>query len=383
MRTINDVDTERKLEVLLQDVKERSDYKQDFLTSTNNLQFRANRSAEAGFHDRPMIIAEANGGIPTQKLLVNDVCLDQITTDAGLSTKDGRRLSNEYPREYEKLINAIWDKEPKNKLLRTYENHTEYNQARAWLSDKFKVFDHETMVESIYQPLVESDADWEITSGAVTDMRMYMQFKSRRSVAEPAVGDLMALGLNVSNSETGHGSVNISQMIFTLVCLNGMQTGNSLNKVRRPHLGRRNENDGMLAILKADTIEAQNQALRYEIRDVMAHMSDKKTFEEAIERMTTAHGRTIESPANEAVERLGQVLNLTKNETKSVLDGLINTLQQPGYVGSVGVSQATLVNAVTAVQHTVVADEKNNWQKLGGKVLELPRTQWEYIARAA
>ena len=64
-----------------------------------------------------MIIAEANGGIPTQKLLVNDVCLDQITTDAGLSTKDGRRLSNEYPREYEKLINAIWDKEPKNKLL--------------------------------------------------------------------------------------------------------------------------------------------------------------------------------------------------------------------------------------------------------------------------
>ena len=172
-------------------------------------------------------------------------------------------------------------------------------------------------------------------------------------------------------------------MIFTLVCLNGMQTGNSLNKVRRPHLGRRNENDGMLAILKADTIEAQNQALRYEIRDVMTHMSDEKTFEEAIERMTTAHGRTIESPANEAVERLGQVLNLTKNETKSVPDGLLNTLQQPGYAGSIGVSQATLVNAVTAVQHTVVADEKNNWQKLGGKVLELPRTQWEYIARAA
>ena len=83
MRTINDVDTERRLEVLLQDVRERCDYKQDFLTSTNNLQFRANRSAEAGFHDRPMIIAEANGGIPTQKLLVNDVCLDQITTDAG------------------------------------------------------------------------------------------------------------------------------------------------------------------------------------------------------------------------------------------------------------------------------------------------------------
>ena len=162
-----------------------------------------------------------------------------------------------------------------------------------------------------------------------------------------------------------------------------MQTGNSLNKVRRPHLGRRNENDGMLAILQADTIEAQNQALRYEIRDVMTHMSDKKTFEEAIEKMTTAHERRIDSPANEAVERLGQVLNLTKNETKSVLDGLINTLQQPGYTGAIGVSQATLVNAVTAVQHTVVADEKSNWQKLGGKVLELPRTQWEYIARAA
>ena len=111
-------------------------------------------------------------------------------------------------------------------------------------------------------------------------------------------------------------------------------------------------------------------------------MSDESTFMEAVEKMTTAHERTIESPTNEAIDRLGQVLNLTKKETKSVLDGLIDTLGQDGYSGK-PVNQATLVNAVTAVQHKVSADEKNDWQRLGGKVLELPRTQWEYIARAA
>jgi hypothetical protein len=60
---------------------------------------------------------------------------------------------------------------------------------------------------------------------------------------------------------------------------------------------------------------------------------------------------------------------------------LIQTLRQDGYRKEI--NQATLVNAVTAVQHTVHADDVKDWQRLGGKVLELPRTQWEYVARAA
>lgn len=381
MRTINDVDTQGKLQSLLERVQDDESHKVDFMANTMDLQFDIFTNYVCGTTG-PHIIAESKGGMPTNTFKVNDVCLDQITVDAGLSLKDGRRLSKDYPEEYSTLINAIWQQEPKVKLLRTYETHSQNDIARAWLSNKYKVFDHAHMVESVMESIANSDAQWKITRGVVTDKNMYMQFKSEIAVAEPAVGDRMALGLNISNSETGYGSVVIGQMMFTLACLNGMQTAQSLSRVRRPHLGKaRGWESGELQYIQQDTIDAHNHALRLEIRDKMSHMSNTESFDEAIRQMELAHSRTVDGEPSETVERLGQVLNLTSSQTKSVLDGLIQTLRQDGYRKEI--NQATLVNAVTAVQHTVHADDVKDWQRLGGKVLELPRTQWEYVARAA
>ncbi len=60
----------------------------------------------------------------------------------------------------------------------------------------------------------------------------------------------------------------------------------------------------------------------------------------------------------------------------------MQTIQQPGYVNK-PVSRATLVNAVTAVAHTVDADDVDDWYSHGSTVLNLPRNQWETIANAA
>ena len=76
------------------------------------------------------------------------------------------------------------------------------------------------------------------------------------------------------------------------------------------------------------------------------------------------------------------MLNLSKSQTDSVLDGLIQTVSQAGYAGQ-PVSRATLVNAVTAVATNVEAAQVDDWQKLGGKVLDLPRRDWDRVAAAA
>jgi len=59
------------------------------------------------------------------------------------------------------------------------------------------------------------------------------------------------------------------------------------------------------------------------------------------------------------------------------------TLQQDGYRGQ-PLSRATLVNAVTAVGNATAtnADNVDDWQRLGGKVLDLPANQWSSIATA-
>ena len=62
--------------------------------------------------------------------------------------------------------------------------------------------------------------------------------------------------------------------------------------------------------------------------------------------------------------------------------GLMSTVQQDGYAGK-PVSRATIVNAVTAVATTVEADKVDDWQLAGSTILDLPRNQWEVIAKAA
>ena len=82
------------------------------------------------------------------------------------------------------------------------------------------------------------------------------------------------------------------------------------------------------------------------------------------------------------------MLQLTKKETASVLDGLFSTMSQPGYAGE-PVSRATLVNAVTAVgndaalrANKIDADDVGEWERRGGRLLNLPASQWSSIASA-
>ena len=87
------------------------------------------------------------------------------------------------------------------------------------------------------------------------------------------------------------------------------------------------------------------------------------------------------SPQN-AVENLGKVINLTKKETSSVLDGLMATMGQEGYAGN-PVSRATMINAVTNVANNVDADSTDDWQRRGGQILELNKSDWNRVAVAA
>ena len=76
-------------------------------------------------------------------------------------------------------------------------------------------------------------------------------------------------------------------------------------------------------------------------------------------------------------------MSLSKKETSSVLDGLLNTIGQSGYEQGQPISKATLVNACTNVGNTAEADNVDFWQKLGGKVLNLKSNDWNRVALAS
>ena len=373
------------LESLLEAVRDQSARKQDYITPTDQLQVSTAMGPDEvklqnDFANRTSVILEASGGAPTQVLRANPVAFDQLATMAGIDVRTARRLQSDYPDVLDHALNRIHGQEPRNAMLRTFDNGGNRGELRAVVSDKFKTFDNPDLLESVLPVLIESDADWQIVNAQITDKRLYARFKSLAITGEgSAVGDLMAQGVVVGNSETGHGSVSVAQLVWTLACLNGMQTA---NKNRTAHLTSSRSDGDTWAMLTDESKRLDNAALSSKLRDITAAYASREMFESVLEQFRAAAGDVVANgmaAAQPAVEALGAVLRLSKVETSSVLDGLMRTIQQPGYAGR-PLSRATMVNAVTAAAHGADADSVSDWQVLGGKGLDLPANQWAAVA---
>ncbi len=400
MRIENEAKT---LDDLMTACQHQAERKADYVVpSTTELVCRT-VSTRAG--NRTQVVLEGHRGEPTKVLEANPTAFEQLCSKAGIDIRTGRRFQEHYSNVLDLALNSIHENEPRTAMLRTFdvprghilnldstvrrefadgssiEAASSTGMLRAVVTDRFKTFDHPDLLGAVLPVLIESDADWQIVNAAITDRRLYARFKSRTITGVgAAVGDAMAQGIVISNSETGHGSISIAQIVWTLICLNGMET---TNKTRSTHLtSARAEAAELYALLSDESKRLDNAALKSKLVDYAAAFASREMFEEVLEQMRAAAGDHVKNgiaAAQPAVEALGGVLKLTKAETSSVFAGLLATVQQDGYRGE-PLSRATLVNAVTAAAKTAQPDDVSDWHKRGGKVLDLPRHQWQSIA---
>ena len=369
---------------LMQKVKDQSERSKDFIAPTSALQIQTLNKDGSPADDSDQskfsrIVVEREDGEPTYMYNANDVALSQIGQRAGIDSRTMQRLQQGYPTQFDSVINAIWQKEPKNTMIRTFMDSDTHGIARAVLSDKFKTFDNTNLLNSAIPQLMESEAQWKVVNADVTDKRLYLRLKSEVITGEGANrGDLMASGIGLSNSEVGAGSVQVYQMYWTLACLNGMQTE---NRHRQSHITSSQADGETWKMLSSEAKDADNKALELKVRDLVAGYTSRESFDEVIDKMKTAGQDVIEGSVNNAVDNLGKVINLTKKETASVLDGLMATIGQEGYAGN-PISRATMVNAVTNVANRVDADEMDDWQRRGGQILNMNKTDWNRVAVA-
>ena len=360
------------LSAILQKIQTEAARKQDYIAPTDQLQVQT-------VDGNTNIILEANRGMPTMEFQTNEVAFQQLASNCDIDVRTARRLrdNENYAPEFDNLINKILVNEPKSKMLRTFDG--EQPLVRAIVSDKFKTFDNVDLVEAALPQLMDSPADWQIVNGTVTESRLYMRLKSLVQVAEPVLGDHMANGILLRNSEVGMGSVEIRQLVFTLACLNGMM---SSNITRHTHVTTARGTEDW-SVLTAEAKNADNHALQLKLRDVVASYASRESFDQTVEQMRIAHGDIVENGlANPSgvVENVVKVLSLPKKSSADIMAGLMQTIQQSGYSNK-PISRATIVNAVTAVAHSADADNVDDWYANGRAVLDLPRNQWETIAQ--
>ena len=364
------------LSKLLEKVKDQAARSADYLAPTNDLQ------KITSVEGKPQMVIEANHGDNTKIFNINDTAFGQIATHAGIDTRTARRLQASYPKEFDNLTNAIWEKEPTRRMVRT---HLDYDAqidgtVRAFVSDKFKTFDNVNLLQTTLPQLMESAAQWRVVSAALSEKRMYLRLKSLEQLGTGAnVGDHMANGIGFGNSEVGAGSVSVYQIFWTLACLNGMQTE---NKSRSSHITSARDGDDW-GLLSDDAKNADNHALELKLRDLVGVYSSREAFDEVLDKMKAAASDVIDgefTDVTDVVNNLGKVMQLTKKENSDVLNGLMATIGQSGFEQSRPLSRATLVNAVTAVANRSDIDDVDTWQKRGGQLLSMPARDWARVA---
>lgn len=285
------------------------------------------------------------------------------------------RMRQDAPHLLAENVNTWFRQKPQLRMLRTIGG-----VGRANLSNRYARIENDVIAEVALQALERHGVDaGHIVSSNVTDSRLYMEVTipglEREVKGSPKVGDIVRGGVLITNSEVGLGRVNVSEFYYRLVCTNGMVAQSLLKKT---HLGQAILDDESL--LADDTKRAMDDAIVLQLRDAIGAALDIERFNQRIDRMSKLTRLRIDGNPNDSVEMLTEVLGpsvgLTLGEQGSILASLV---QQGDGATAFGLMQAVTDQANTCKDY----DRAIELQQAGGKLLDLPRSEWKRILEVA
>lgn len=301
------------------------------------------------------------------------VAHDQLATHTKIPRDYYKRMQTEHPTLLVNNINAWFGRfKPEDKrMVRTLGG-----DARALLSNKYQRIENEEIANAAL-PVLADLPGVQIVSSEVTDKRLYIHFVIPSVQGELVVtkgklkvGDVVQAGGVISNSEVGLGSVSIEGLIWRLICLNGMKSGETF---RRHHVGRRTDDDA--ALYAQDTLKADDKAILLKVRDMVRAVVDQTRFAATLAKLQDLTTGVIEGDPAKAVEVLARKVGASDTERGGILRSLIE---------GGDLSRWGIVNAITAQAHTAASyDRAVEFEGLGGSLVDLPASEWKEILAAA
>ena len=300
-----------------------------------------------------------NGGQENYK--INDYAHGQIATKLGIPKTYYDRLI-EVPALRQTNVNAWLNHEPKRFTVRTLDN-----TMRALLSDRFRPLDN-FLILSAFLPVVQEHQNLEVMSNALTETRMYLQFKFPKLEGEVLQGDVVQAGIILTNSEVGAGAVDVKAMIWRLKCINGL-IGESV--LRKYHVGRRiGENEEDYALFSDETIQSEIGTFKLKLRDVIKNALSEVKFQDQLAKMRIAADDKIPD-IPKTVENITKRYMLTENEGRKVITNM---------VADGNSTRWGLINGITALAHDIESrDKQYEIERLGQRIVDLKPNEWQEI----
>ena len=182
-----------------------------------------------------------------------------------------------------------------------------------------------------------------------------------------------------SNSEVGFGRLVLDTGVYTRACTNlAWFTDGGMKKT---HLGSRHkivEATGVENIdhlLSDKTRQKSDEALWLQLRDVLSAAFKGELIEKRTARLAAAAENKITGDVPKMLELTAEKFGLSDGEKGSVLKHLI----EGGSLSQYGLHAAVTRTAQDAADY----DRATELEYLGGRIVELPRTEWSVLAEAA
>ena len=291
----------------------------------------------------------------------------QIGTHLGIPAPYYDRMRTDAPELLAGNVNRwLADHTDGVRMLRTLTPTAEAHRhtLRAFLSNRYRPLDNYDLAQAV---LPELDANgFALRSHELTDTHLYLKAVLEERTVDVAVGDAVAIGVSIRNSDVGCSSLSIAPFIERLICTNGM-TINDLG-TRRRHVGKRLNGfqDGALIAehLSTEAHAASDKAFWLAARDTARACASEATLATVADSMR--QGREIRATGHpqEVVRQVSRRVGITEGEESSVLEHLITGGELSAY---------GLANAVTRAAADVESyDRASELEAIGWQVLQLP-----------
>lgn len=310
-----------------------------------------------------------DGSTPVQGWIVNDHAHGQVSAKLDIPMRYYRRMRNEAPGLLDKNVRHWFTDKPERRMFRTLDGNV-----RAFLSDRYKRRDNFDLIEAVWPDLqrLMDEAGLVFHVASLTDTNMYLRLVNPSVQRAIKVGDVVQSGVEIKNSEVGHGRLEVSPFVWRLVCLNGMVMPSA---IATTHVGKRiTEDDLNMQLYRPETVAADDKAYFMKVADVIRGTLTQARFDQIVQPMIEAAegAQMIDPPAT--VEHLGKTFDLTEGERESVLRNLT--------LGG-DMSRWGAANAITATAKAAASfDRLVELEQAGGRTMLMGEADWRVAARA-
>lgn len=381
--------TGRTLTELAEELDRQVRTRRDFVAPTAKLRAVA-------VLDRPGIPVVLAGFPGDEAMEISDLAHQQIGGDLAIPKPYYDRMRAGAPTLLAENINHWLQAQPAEKLIRTLDG-----RVRAFLSSRYRPLDNFELLSAVI-PAFRDLGGITVESAEVTEKRLYVKAVMpslawdmamlKREAMLKAGGlhrerpgtDVVQAAVIIGNSEVGAGALFVEEAIYRLVCLN---LATVQKTIRKYHVGRRHSrggdgssegaepDDAVWQLLSDEARQADDRAFWLRVRDVAKAAFNRERFEANVQRLADTAADMITGKIETAIEVMAVKFGLSDGTRENVLKY---------FIAGGELSRFGLINAVTrASQDERDYDVATDLERLGGKILELPKNEWSQLAQAA